>query len=95
MLNEKVNKESGYKLIYNSAKLSGRGERYYTKKVSCGEPCKEPKRKKVARNCSYVSRSGVFTVPYFPQGGGEFIKSVGEEYRVVRRGKENKRCGKD
>ena len=29
MLNEeKVNKKTGYKLIYNSAKLSGRGERY-------------------------------------------------------------------
>ena len=27
-----VNKKSGYKLIYNSAKLSGRGERYYKQK---------------------------------------------------------------
>ena len=28
----KSNKESGYKLIYNSAKLSGRGERFNKKK---------------------------------------------------------------
>ena len=31
-MKKKINEKSGYKLIYNSAKFSGRGERYYKKK---------------------------------------------------------------
>ena len=39
-------------------------------------------------------QAGVHKVPHCPQGGGgELIKSVGEEYQVVKRGREYHGCG--
>ena len=32
--------------------------------------------------------AGVYKVPYSPPGGGKFIKSIGEEYEVLKRGRE-------
>ena len=42
-----------------------------------------------------VLAEGVYKVLYSLLGGGEFIKSVGEEYQVVKRGKEYHGYGKE
>ena len=43
--------------------------------------------------------TGVYKVPYPPPpldpGGGKFVKSVGEEYQVVKRGRECHGCGEE
>ena len=37
--------------------------------------------------------TGVYEILFFPPGrGGEFINSVGEEYRIVKRGREYQGC---
>ena len=37
----------------------------------------------------------MYKVSYRPQGPGEFIKSIGEEYKVVKRGRKYYGCGEE
>ena len=43
---------------------------------------------------TYYFTSGVYKVPY-PSPLGKFMKSVGEEYQVVKRGREYHGCGEE
>ena len=44
----------------------------------------------------FVTRTGEYKVPYPPPAlGGKFIKSVGEEYQVGKRGREYHGCGEE
>ena len=41
-----------------------------------------------------MKHTGVYIVSY-SEGGGEFVKSVGEEYQVLKRGRNIKAVGKN